>query len=299
MIRGAAVGFIVLVFAFFGAAGPGVRQELTFSGSGFSSLELELLWAEQLFSASLGGLWGSDGFSRGMVGASLELVPLSLRGGFSLERTGEWGIQVGGGLSGETISLLGGLSFGPDGIQRWDLGATLGVPPFALQAEIASEGTIEAALGVSLSWEALEIGAEATWEEWRLTSLRGSVGLAGALGTASFGAIMDIEANDLYLTTEFDFQSKHLSFGLSATWDPTPGAPLSLSSVHPSSDERSGPWRHLVELVAEASFVVPPPAPGASAEAVIGPLISSPKGAVFVVGEEIRFSARGSLVSAG
>ena len=301
MKRRAAVGFILLFLSLdpVGVAGPGLRQSITFGATGFSSLELQFLWMEQTFSASLGGVWEGDGFAQGRVGGSVELAPFSLMGGFTLERAGEWQVDVGGGFSGDAVSVLGTTAFGPDGIRGWGLGSVLEVPPLALQARVAWEGPIKALLGISLTWEALQIAAMATWVDGKTTGLQGNVGLMGELGTVSLGAIVDTAAHDLYLTTEFDLHGEYLSFGLQATWDPTSERPLSPSGLHASLDDPAGPMRYLVKLVAEATVAVPPPSPGAPREAGIAPLISSPGKTVFVAGEEIRFSARGSRVDVG
>lgn len=107
-------GFVLL-------AGPGLKQTLTLSPEGFSSLELRFFWTGETVSASLGGRWEGTGFAYGEVGSSLYLEPVWFLAGFGIGAAGDWEISLGGELTLPPLSLRAAVSFGRTGVTTWDV----------------------------------------------------------------------------------------------------------------------------------------------------------------------------------
>jgi|GEM_PF-2990009 len=287
-------GFVLL-------AGPGLKQSLTFSPEGFSSLELEFFWTEEAVSASLGGRWEETGFAYGEVGGSLYLEPVGVLADFGIGAAGDWEASLGGELTLPPLSLLATVSFGRTGVTAWNVEGSLSWEILSLQGKFGWEGGLWGALALHLSPGPVFLGAGLSLSaDEGLSELRGGIGVSGDLGTAAFQTIYTPSLDELLFVTEFDLQSEHLSVGFTAVWNPFPRG-----EVHPAADMSGEPYRqgilrYLEELRVEASLATPPREAGKPpAEPMPLLVISSPKGSTFMVGEEITFSARGSRSAMG
>lgn len=287
-------GFVLL-------AGPGLKQTLTLSPEGFSSLEIQFFWTEETVSASLGGRWEGMGFAYGEVGGSLYLEPVGLLAGFGIGAAGDWEASLGGELTLPPLSLLATVSIGRTGVTAWDVEGLLSWAVLSLQGKFEWEEELRGALALHLSPGPIFLGAGLSLStDEGLSELRGGIGVSGDRGTAAFQAIYTPSLDELLLVTEFDLQSEHLSVGFTAVWNPFPRG-----EVHPTAEmsgepDRQGILRYLEELRVEASLATPPRETGKPpAEPTPLLIISSPKGSTFMVGEEITFSARGSRSATG
>lgn len=282
-------------------AGPGIQQTLTLSPEGFTSLELSLFWTGDPVSASLGGQWESTGFVRGEIGGSFRAEVFGLQAGFGVEATGMWEVMVGGEFLQPPISLLGNISFGATGVVGWSVGALLELEAAILQGVVVWEGNLKSSVAVHFTLGSLSLEAGVSLSDGNFSLARGGVELVGDLGAVGFEASYWPLTQELFLSTEFDLRSEHISLGFVAVWNPFPGGETQPSAVHPQGPAPEGFLRYLHELRLEAS-VATPTREGKGPEEERGEpsaLITAPKASDFIVGEEIVFRARGSRVPEG
>ncbi|NOX45213.1 MAG: PKD domain-containing protein [Caldiserica bacterium] len=291
------LGVILAGFALL--AGPGLRQTLTFSSEGFSSLELVLFWTGEPASVSLRGRWEDTGLTYGGIGGSLRFEGLGLLAELGVEAAGSWETSLGGELSLPPLSLVGTVSFGIGGLAGWSLGALLAWDPLSLRATVTWEGRLRGDLAAYLVLEPLYLEASVSFSREGIQRVRGGTEIAGDLGTVGLKASFRPLTRELLLSTEFDLRSEHLSLGFAAVWEPFPGRGVGPAAVPPGGSPAGGILRYLRELRLEATVGAP------AGEAAEAPwerplaLISAPGRSTFTVGEEIRFSARGSRSRAG